>query len=171
MRKHLFELVLSAMLGTIMFVSKLVLEFLPNIHLLGVFIVAFTVVFRTKALVSIYVFVLMNGVFSGFTPWWFPYLYVWTILWGIVMLLPKNMSKKVAIPTYMAVCGLHGFLFGVLYAPAQAIMFGLSFKSTLTWIATGLPFDLIHGISNILLGVLIVPIVTLLKKITKPHAI
>ena len=58
-------------------------------------------------------------------------------------------------------------LYGVLYAPAQAILFGLDFKGMLTWIAAGLPFDVTHGISNLLCGVLIVPFASVLKKAEK----
>ena len=60
-----------------------------------------------------------------------------------------------------------GFLFGTLYAPAQAILFGLSFKGMIAWIIAGLPWDFVHGISNFFCGILIVPIVTLLRKLEK----
>lgn len=146
-----------------MYVSKIIMEFAPNIHLLGVFTVAFTVVYRKKALYPIYTYVILNGIFSGFASWWIPYLYVWTVLWGIVMLLPKNMPKKKRPIVYMSVCALHGFLFGTLYAPAQAILFGLSLKGMIAWIAAGLPYDFIHGVSNFFCGILIVPVISALR--------
>ena len=146
-----------------MYVSKIIMEFAPNIHLLGVFTVAFTVVYRKKALYPIYTYVILNGIFSGFASWWIPYLYVWTVLWGIVMLLPKSMPKKIRPIVYMSVCALHGFLFGTLYAPAQAILFGLSLKGMIAWIAAGLPYDFIHGVSNFFCGILIVPVISALR--------
>jgi hypothetical protein len=63
----------------------------------------------------------------------------------------------------MCVCAAHGFLYGVLYAPMQALLFGLSFEGMMAWIVAGLPFDITHGISNFCCGMLIVPIVTALK--------
>ena len=81
------------------------------------------------------------------------------------MLIPKNMPKKVAPIVYIVVCGLHGFLYGILYAPSQALLFGLDFKGTVAWIVAGLPFDMVHGFSNLILGVLIVPIIKVLKKL------
>lgn len=158
------ELTLFAMLGTLMYASKMIMEMFPNIHLLGVFTIAFTIVYRKKALYPIYIYVLLNGLFAGFTMWWIPYLYIWTILWGITMLLPKKLPKKWAPLVYMIVCSLHGFLYGTLYAPAQALMFGFDFKTTIAWIIAGIPFDIIHGISNFFCGMLIVPIVTVLRK-------
>lgn len=163
------ELCIFAMLGTVMYISKIVMEFLPNIHLLGVLTVVYTVVYRRKALIPIYIYVMLNGLLAGFNFWWLPYTYIWTILWGVVMLLPQNMPRKFAIPIYSILCGVHGFAFGTLYAPAQALMFGLNFKQTVAWIITGIPFDVIHGISNLGLGLLIVPLSEILAKLSKRY--
>ena len=157
------EIALFGMLGAIMYASKFIMEVIPNVHLLGVFTVAFTVVYRKKALYPIYIFVILTGIFSGFASWWVPYLYIWTVLWGAVMLLPREMPKKVQPVVYMAVCSAHGFLYGTLYAPVQAILFGLSFKRMIAWIIAGLPWDCIHGISNFFCGMLIVPIILTLR--------
>ena len=156
------EITVFAMLGALMYASKVIMELAPNIHLLGVFTVAFTVVYRKKALYPIYIYVLLNGMFCGFATWWIPYLYLWTILWGAVMLLPKNMPAKIKPLVYMLVCSAHGFLFGTLYAPAQAILYGLDLKGMIAWIIAGLPWDFIHGVSNFFCGILIMPIVSIL---------
>ena len=37
------EITVFAMLGAVMYESKIVMEFAPNIHLLGVFTISFTV--------------------------------------------------------------------------------------------------------------------------------
>ncbi len=171
MKLKIREIAVFGMLGAIMYVSKLIMEMLPNIHLLGAIIVAITVVYRTKALFPIYVFVFLNGLFSGFTIWWIPYLYIWTVLWGFAMLIPKNIPKKIRPIVYMAVSSLHGFLFGILYAPAQAIIFGLNFKGMIAWIISGFPFDLIHGVSNFICGVLIYPMIIALRRVSADKSI
>ena len=153
------EIVVFAMLGSVMYASKILMEFAPNIHLLGTFIVAFTVVYRKKALYPIYIYVLLTGMFYGFATWWIPYLYLWTVLWGVVMLLPAKISPKIQPLVYMIICAAHGFLYGTLYAPAQALLYGLSFKGMIAWIIAGFPFDCIHGVSNFFCGILIVPII------------
>lgn len=157
------EIVIFAMLGALMFASDIAMEALPNIHLVGVFIVATTVVYRWKALYPLYIYVFLNGLYAGFSMWWVPYLYVWTVLWGVVMLLPKDMPRWLAPIVYMAAAGLHGFLFGTIYAPMQALLLGFSFEQTLAWIGAGIYFDMIHGISNLCLGILIVPIIHTLR--------
>lgn len=159
------EVAVFGLLGALMYASKMIMEVAPNVHLLGTFIIAFTIVYRKKALYPIYVYVFLNGLLAGFSTWWIPYLYIWTLLWGATMLLPKNMPKKIRPFVYMGLCASHGFLFGTLYAPAQAILFGLDFKGTIAWIVAGLPWDLIHGISNFFCGILIIPIVTILRRL------
>ncbi len=163
------ETVVFGMLGTLMYVSKIAMEFAPNVHLLGVFTIAITVVYRKKALYPIYIYVLLNGIFSGFATWWIPYLYLWTVLWGVTMLLPQKTPKRAKPVVYMLVNACHGFLFGTLYAPAQAILFGLSFDAMIAWIIAGLPWDFIHGISNFFCGMLIVPIVNALQRLEYHH--
>lgn len=159
-----------AMLGTVMFCSKIIMEALPNIHLLGMFTMTYTLAFRKKALIPIYIYVMLNGLYAGFSMWWMPYLYVWTVLWAFTMILPKNMPVKAKCVIYPIVCAMHGIAFGTLYAPAQAIMFGLNFEQMIAWIISGLPWDLIHGIGNFFAGLLILPLSELLKKLMKKSA-
>lgn len=167
MRLTTRETAVFGMLGALMYASKALMEAVPNVHLLGVFIVAFTVVYRKKALYPIYIYVFLCGIFGGFAAWWVPYLYVWTVLWGAVMFLPKNLPKKIRPFIYMAVSAAHGFLFGILYAPAQALLFGMSLKGIVGWIIAGLPWDCIHGISNFFCGILIVPVISVLRIIER----
>lgn len=155
------------MLGCLIFCSKMVMEVLPNIHLVAVLTMVYTIVFRWKALIPLYVYVMLDGLFHGFAMWWYPYLYVWTVLWAVTMLLPKRMPKKAAVIVYPAVCALHGLFFGVLYAPAQALMFGFDFEQTLTWIAAGFAFDITHFFGDLFAGLLILPLSQLLKRLTK----
>jgi len=108
------EITVFGMLGAVMFASKLLMELLPNVHLRGVRTTAYTLTYRKKALYPVYIYILLNGLFSGFALWWVPYLYVWAILWGAVMILPQNMPRRVRPAVYMAVCAAHGFLFGTL---------------------------------------------------------
>lgn len=165
--KKLAILLMMPMFGAIMFVSKLLMEGLPNIHLLALFIVVLTVVFRAKALIAIYIFVLLTGLIGGFGSWWIPYLYIWALLWLAVMLLPQSMSNKKATIVYATLAALHGILFGVLYAPVNSLVFGMDFKATIAWVIAGLPFDAIHMVGNFLTTLLAVPLINVLIKAVK----
>jgi len=167
----IYELVLLPMLGVLMFVSKMLMEFLPNIHLLGMLIMVFTLVFRHKALIPIYIYVFLVSLYIGFfTPWWLPNLYTWTLLWGVTMLLPRRMPRWLCGVVYPAVCSLHGFAYGILCAPVQAWIMGLDWDGMLAWIVVGLPFDIAHGVGNLLTGLLIVPLTALLVRLHRAPA-
>lgn len=170
-RRRILEMSIFSMLGALMLCSKVIMEALPNIHLLGMFTMVLTLVFRWRALIPIYIYVFLNGLFAGFNIWWLPYLYIWTILWAITMILPKRMPKWLSYAVYPVVCSSHGFLFGILYAPAQSMFFGLDFPETIAWISTGAVFDTIHGISNFAAGLLIVPFSSLLKRLCRKYNI
>ena len=161
------EITVFAMLAALMFCSKKVMEGLPNIHLVGMLTITYTVVYRTKALIPLYLYVFLDGLFLGFNTAWVPYLYIWTILWGLTMLLPRKMPKGVACVVYPVLCMLHGLAFGILYAPAQAVLFGLNFEQTIAWVIAGFTFDIIHAIGNFAVGLLVYPMVMLLKKLEK----
>lgn len=167
MKLKVKEIAVFGMLGAMMYASKVLMEVAPNIHLIGTFIIAETVVYRKKALYPIYVFVFLTGLFSGFATWWIPYLYIWAVLWGAAMLLPQKLPKRARPVIYMLLCGLHGLLYGTLYAPAQAILFGLDFKRMIAWIVAGLPFDAVHAAGNLAAGLLICPLISILKRAEK----
>lgn len=159
------HMVIFSMLGTVMFASKVIMELLPNIHLLGMLTMVYTLVYRKCALIPIYIYVLLNGIYAGFAVWWVPYLYIWAVLWAVTMVLPRNMKPAVAVVVYMLVCALHGLAFGTLYAPAQALFFGLNLRATLAWIVAGLPWDVMHAVGNLVAGSLILPLTRLLQKL------
>ena len=157
------------MFGAMMFVSKLLLEGLPNFHIIGMFTVSLTIVYRYKALVPVYVFVFLTGLYNGFALWWYPYLYIWAVLWGAAMLVPRGMQRNKARIVYLLVCALHGLLYGTLYAPFQAIAFNYSFTQTIAWIGAGLPWDAVHCAGNAAVGCLILPLSELIEKLKRTY--
>ena len=167
MKLSIKEMAVFSVLGTMMYASKIIMEAVPNVHLLGVFVIAFTVVYRKKALYPIYIFVFLTGIFSGFATWWIPYLYIWTVLWAITMAVPGWLPAKIKPIIYIAIWALHGYMYGILYAPAQALLFGLDSKALIAWIMAGLPFDIVHGTSNLFCGLLIQPLVKTLQTAEK----
>lgn len=165
--RSIFELVLFSVLGAITFLSDILMEALPNVHLVGVLLAVYTVVFKLKAFIPLYVYVFLSGLFGGFSLWWIPYLYIWIPIVLLTLLVPKNAPRAVKMIVYPLIVGLNGFLFGTLYAPAQALMFGLDFKGMIAWIVAGIPFDLIHGAGNLVLGLFILPLSELFLRILK----
>ena len=135
MKLSVREIAVFGMLGALMYASKVLMEALPNVHLLGVFVVALTVVYRKKALYPIYTYVLINGLMAGFALWWLPYLNLLPCCGRAAMLLPPGRSAS-------------GRRCNAVYQVAETVRFpsrppapdagGLL---TISWILAGLPWD------------------------------
>jgi len=165
--RRLKELVIFAVLGGILFAAYLAFYGIPNIGFVGMFMAAFTLTYRVRALIPIYVYIMLYGIFYGFLTW-IPYMFVWLPLWGMFMLVGKlNLPIKFKIPVCMIACALHGLSFGTLYAPFASFLFGIpfNFRTLFAWIAAGFPFDIAHALGNLAAGILIVPLSELLKKL------
>lgn len=155
------------MLGALIFCSKLLMEWAPNIHFIALFIITFTLVYRAKALVPIYVFVLLTGVYGGFNVWWVPYLYIWLPLWALALLIPRRAPAWLLTALSMLLGALHGISYGILYAPAQALFFKMDLQMTIAWVLSGAPFDAMHALGNLAACTLTAPLVKLLLRLEK----
>ena len=81
------------------------------------------------------------------------------------MLIPKGLSIKKNAVISAIFCALHGIAYGTLYAPFQALAFGLNFEGMIAWIVAGFPFDIVHMCGNIAMSVLIVPLYNVINKL------
>lgn len=161
---RLRALLRDALLGAVLVFGKEMLAFLPNVEMVSMLIMAYTVVYRWRALVPIYVFVALETVIYPFPPTVVMYLYVWLILFAVAMLLPK---RALPAPVYMLIGGLYGLSYGALCAPVQAFFFHLSARGTLAWIAAGFSFDITHAIGNVAICVLTPVVIRLLQRLEK----
>ena len=152
-----------ALLGALAFLGDIVFEALPNIHPVAVLLAAYTVVYGRYALIPLYVYVFLIGFSWGFSTFWLPYLYVWLPLFLLIHLIPRKWPLALRAVLYSIICTLHGLFFGILWAPAQALMFGFTAKQTMAWILSGLTFDIIHAVGNACASLLIFPIVRILR--------
>lgn len=141
-RKSILEYAVFALLGALLIVVQVALAFLPNIELVSILIIAYTVVFGFKALIPTFVFVLAEWLIYGFGIWSINYIYVWPIL-----VLLAYLFRKMESPIFWAILnGFFGLIFGLLCAIAEAFIGGISFGITY-WI-NGIPFDIMHCIGN-----------------------
>lgn len=161
------DISLIGMMVAVIEVCKVTLSFLPNIELTTFWIIIFSLYFGKQIFFVIPVFILIEGTMYGFGLWWIMYLYTWPSLALIVQLLKKMES------TYMwgLLSGMYGLLYGMLcaipYVFIGASNGGLAngLKTAFAWWIAGIPWDLVHGISNfIIMLVLYHPITSIMKK-------
>ncbi|HWT75402.1 MAG TPA: hypothetical protein VN258_11900 [Mobilitalea sp.] len=153
------DIVIIGMLSAILVTVQVGLGFLPNVELVSALIILYTLILGRKTLYIIYIFVVLEGVIYGLGLWWFNYLYVWTVLYLIVRLLRKN-----SLPLFWAVIsGAFGLGFGALCSIPYFITGGIP-SGAAYWVA-GIPFDLIHGVSNFIVTLLVfIPFQYIMKK-------
>lgn len=150
--------------------AKLSLAHLPNIELTSFLIIVFTLYFGKDVLFAIPAFIVIEILIFGFDIMWVvAYLYVWYILYFLTKLFGR--SKNVI--TLSVISGFFGLFFGFLCSfPYLFITTGTnptaSLSSAIAWWIAGIPFDIVHGVSNfIIMLVLYLPVRKILDRITK----
>ncbi len=139
------ELCLLALMGALIFAAKFALAALPNVNLNTLLIILTVIFFGARAFYAVGVYVLLEGLVFGFTLWWFSYLYAWPVVTLVLLCFRKNDSTLV----WAVLAGLVGLLFGPLMYILYFIVNGWHLVLSM-WIA-GIPYDLIHGVSNFVL--------------------
>ncbi len=135
-----------ALAAAVMFAAKVALSGLPNINLNALLIIVVTVYYGWKALYAVGAYIMLEGLVYGFSIWWFCYLYSWPLLVAVVMLLRKNRSPVI----WALTAGLFGLLFGPLMYVGYFAALGGWNGFLAMWLA-GIPYDLIHAVSNFVL--------------------
>lgn len=140
--RNIKELVRLSLLAAILMVAQVGMAFLPNIELVSLLCISYTLSLGKKALYVIYLFVLLQGLLYGFGMWWLCYLYIWAILWGVTMLF-SSMDPPLG---WAILSGLFGLCFGALTALPYLLTGGPSMAFAY-WV-NGIPFDIAHCIGN-----------------------
>lgn len=145
----IFEIALIAIFAALLIAVQVGLAFLPNVELVSILIIVFTIILRKKVFYVIAVFVLAEGLIYGFGTWWFCYLYVWLILAAVAYIFAKRRE-----PLFWAlISGAFGLLFGTLCSFVYLFILGAA--GMLAWIVNGLIFDVIHGVSNFVIALIL----------------
>lgn len=145
------DLVIIGALAALLFLSQIAFAFLPNIELVSVMVIAFSLVLGRKTLYIIYVFALCQGVYYGFGLWWVMYLYVWTVLYFLVRIFKGQTSRLF----WASLSGGFGLIFGALCAVPYFFVGGIG--GGLAYWISGIPFDLLHGAGNFVVAFAVLP--------------
>ncbi len=153
---------LMGILTALLLAAQVALSFLPNVEIITLLILLYTLFFGKRVFWMIYGFVFLEGFLYGFGLWWFQYLYIWS-LWALLVLL---LRKNTSLFFWSILCGFYGLSFGALctlpylFAGGPAAAFSY-------WIS-GLGFDLIHCMGNVVLCLLLFrPLSHLMKELLR----
>ena len=143
MRFRVIELVWLALLGALLVIVQVALAFLPNIELVSLLVYVYAKLYGKKALVPVYLFALLEGIIYGFTIWWVTYLYVWTIL-VVISILVRNEESMIICAI---VTSLFGLSFGLLCSIPTFLVAGRG--AGISFFVAGIPFDMAHFAGNL----------------------
>lgn len=156
------DITIMALMVAIIEVCKFTLAHIPNVELTSFWIIMFTLYFGTRIFYIIPVFILIEGAVYGIHLWWIMYLYAWPLL-AIVTLLLRKMKGAWE---WSMVSGIFGLMFGLLCAIPYIFTSGI-YGAFAYWVA-GIPFDLIHGIANfVIMLVLHQPMKIVMAKVSR----
>ncbi len=157
-----YDIARIGMMIAVLEVVKRILDSIPNVELVSFFIIIFTIYYGWKTMIAVYAFVGIEFLFWGFGIWSICYLYVWAILVALIMLA----RKKDSYILYCIISGVYGLAFGALCAITTIFIMGPA--GALGWWIAGIPFDLIHGVSNFLVCLaLFIPVRKVMEVVTR----
>ena len=144
------RIVFIAFLTAILETAKFALNAIANVELITLLIIIFTRRFGTRMMLAVcLVFTMLECMWWGISIWTVTYFYVWPLLVWISVWLAKEDSVLLK----SVIAGVFGLLFGMLCALTTFVTAG--FNAAVSWWVAGIPFDLVHGISNFLLCLLL----------------
>ena len=143
------EIAVLGLLSALLFGAKIAMAPLPNSEPVSLLVIVYTAVLGLRALVPVYVYVLLEIVTWGLGSWSFYYLYVWAVL-ALAALVLREMQSPLG---WAVLSGAFGLCFGALCALSHGIIGGWAYA--LSWWISGIPFDLLHGAGNFVMAVIL----------------
>ena len=163
-RNSIRDLSILAVFAAMMIALQVGLSFLPNVELVTLLIILATCYMGAKSLLSVAVFVLVEGLIYGFHIWWINYLYIWPLL-VILVLLFRKFGNTIL---WAILAGIYGLLFGTFCSIPYFLTGGID--AGFGYIVAGIPFDLVHCVSNFVLTLLLFkPLSLCMEKILPPQ--
>ncbi|HHV46550.1 MAG TPA: hypothetical protein GXX53_06600 [Tissierellia bacterium] len=156
------DIVLIGILSATITAGKLALSFIPNIEVVTLLFIAYTIVFgyRKTMFVSL-IFTTTEIFIYGLNTWLLVYYFIWPFLILLTEIMKKAVKSEYG---YAVLGGIFGYAFGFFFAIGESLFYGIAYGWAY-WIR-GLLFDLIHGTSNfIVILTLLNPLKSLLSKL------
>lgn len=143
-------------------VTKQVLSFIPNVELVTLLFIVYTLYLGKKTLLVAIGLIAIDCFIYGISVWVLMYLYIWPVLVLITDLAGKRKAKRLFFCFLSAAFGLSfGFLCSIPY------FFIGGWQTAFGWWVSGIPYDAIHCISNfVLCFILFDPLCAVMKRVT-----
>jgi energy-coupling factor transport system substrate-specific component len=151
------DLILIGLLSATVTAGKLALSFIPNVEIVTLLLLIYTVSLGVKrGLLITLIFTTTEIFIYGFSTWVLAYYFVWPLLIIIIGLFKRQIKTEYG---FAFIAGIFGLTFGFLFAIFESFFYGYAYGIAY-WIR-GIPFDIVHGVSNYIV------VIILYKPLTK----
>lgn len=132
-----------AMLASLLYVSKFALDAIPNVELVSMMVIIYTLLLGKETYMIVTVFNMYQVMQWGFGIWTISYFYVWPILVTLTLFFKRFLKEDFTLWSIFS--GVFGLIFGALFS---VLFIVIDPSYALTYWITGLPWDVIHCIGN-----------------------
>ncbi|MBR3348659.1 MAG: hypothetical protein IKG55_01135 [Solobacterium sp.] len=144
------RLVYIAVMTAVMEAAKFALNPIANVELVTLLVILYTRQFGWRmSLPAVLIFAFIECTYWGFGTWSIVYFYMWPLL----VLLTHMARKADSLLPNALLSAVFGLTFGAFCSIVTLIAAG--WKAAFSWWIAGIPYDLVHGISNFILCLLL----------------
>lgn len=171
---HLHDTVRSlaemAMMLAMVEAVKQALAAIPNVELVTFLFLVFAILFGRRAILVSWAFTAVETVIYGVNLWVIMYLYIWPLEILLVMLLHRRFPRdEDGYWWYTVFAALFGLLFGALCSVPYLFLGGP--RVAIAWWIAGIPYDILHGISNLILCLILFrPVMRAARRVGLGHS-
>lgn len=164
MQRKLFsgmlDVAVMGVMTALLEVSKRLLDSIPNVELITLLMVVFTLAYGKRVILVSVAFTLIETAYWGIHYWVIMYLYIWPLL----ILFVDIFRKKATLYFCCITVTVYGLIFGALCSIPYYFIGGWNMMFAF-WIA-GIRLDLVHGAGNLVMcTVLFVPLMRAAEQI------
>lgn len=156
------DITLIALLSASLTAGKMVLSFIPNVEIVSFLFIIYTTLFGFKrTFATAFIFSTTEIFIYGFGTWLLGYYIIWPTLIILAYLIGKTAKTEYG---FAILSGAFGLSFGMFFALFESVFYGIEYA--IPYWVRGIPFDIVHGVSNfILMLVLYKPVVHTVKTV------
>jgi energy-coupling factor transport system substrate-specific component len=144
------DVVVIAFLSAVLTVGKLSLAAVPNVEVVSLLFILYTVVFGWRyGLLTAVVFATTEILIWGLGLWTIGYYLIWPMLVLLTTMMPANFRNLLG---YTLLSGAFGLFFGLFFAIYTAPLLNIS-----VWVywLNGIMFDVIHMVGNVVVMIVL----------------
>lgn len=145
------DIALIGILSATITAGKLALAVVPNVEIVTLFFILYSIVFGVKKtiLVSV-IFSTTEIMIYGLNTWLLVYYFIWPGLAIVASVIGKKVKSEYG---FAILAGVFGLAYGFIFAISESLFYGIGYG--ITYWVSGLPFDIVHGFSNFILVLLL----------------